>query len=310
MFKGLTFMETKNSSFIENTIRLLSNLDNAESRQLFHEENQLPSIDRLREVVELLRSIIFPGYFGEPVSAHSSLPYLLGVKVEKLYGILVEQIRSVQHFDAVVNRNGISAESAEDTAHRFIETMPELRRVLCTDVHAIYNGDPAARSHGEIVFCYPSIRAMINHRAAHSLLKLGVPLIPRIISEMSHSETGIDIHPGASIGEYFCIDHGTGVVIGETCIIGNNVRIYQGVTLGAKKFELDKDGNPAKNIPRHPIIEDNVVIYSNANILGRITIGKNSVIGGSVWITRSVPSNSRMLQQKAVESSFTDGLGI
>ncbi|NTV61897.1 MAG: serine acetyltransferase [Chlorobiaceae bacterium] len=303
-------METKSAGFIEDTIRHLSRFDNAECRQLFHEENQLPSIERLREAVELLRSIIFPGYFGEPAAPHSSLHHFLGVQVEKLYGILVQQIRNVRHFDSIVNLNGLPAESAEDTARRFIETLPELRRILCTDVNAIYNGDPAARSHGEIVFCYPSIRAMTNHRAAHTLLKLGVPLIPRIISEMSHSETGIDIHPGASIGEYFCIDHGTGVVIGETCIIGNNVRIYQGVTLGAKKFELDKDGNPAKNIPRHPIIKDNVVIYSNANILGRITIGKNSVIGGSVWITRDVPSYSRMLQQKAVESSFTDGLGI
>ncbi|TLU85762.1 MAG: serine acetyltransferase [Chlorobium sp.] len=303
-------MEIKSDSIIEDTIRLLTSLDNAESQLLFHEENQLPSIKRLREAVDILRSIIFPGYFGEPVSAHSSLPYFLGVRVEKLYGILVEQIQSVLHLKSAESGNGKAHESAEETTRRFIATLPNLRRILLTDVEAIFNGDPAAKSHGEIVFCYPSIRAMINHRAAHSLLKLGVPLIPRIISEMSHSETGIDIHPGASIGEYFCIDHGTGVVIGETCIIGNNVRIYQGVTLGAKKFELDKDGNPAKNIPRHPIIEDNVVIYSNANILGRITIGKNSVIGGSVWITRSVPSNSRMLQQKAIESSFTDGLGI
>ncbi|NTW55918.1 MAG: serine acetyltransferase [Chlorobiaceae bacterium] len=303
-------METRSTSFIEETIRSLSLLDKEESRFLFQEEIQLPSIDRLKDAVELLRSIIFPGYFGEPAAARSSLPYFLGVRIEKLYGILVEQIRSVRHFNSIVNRIGPPDESAEETARRFIETLPELRRILCTDVEAIYNGDPAAKSHGEIVFCYPSIRAMINHRSAHTLISLDVPLIPRIISEMSHSETGIDIHPGASIGEYFCIDHGTGVVIGETCIIGNNVRIYQGVTLGAKKFELDKDGNPAKNIPRHPIIEDNVVIYSNANILGRITIGKNSVIGGSVWITRDVPSHSRILQQKAVESSFTDGLGI
>jgi serine O-acetyltransferase len=303
-------METRSVSFIEDTIRLLSGLDQDECRYLYDEKNQLPSIDRLREAVQLLRSIIFPGYFGDPVSGSSTLPHFLGVRLEKLYTLLVEQTRNVQHFEPVAQRIGHPVQDAGETVRRFIETLPGLRRTLCTDVKAIYNGDPAAKSHGEIVFCYPSIRAMINHRAAHTLLQLGVPLIPRIISEMAHSETGIDIHPGASIGDYFCIDHGTGVVIGETCIIGNHVRIYQGVTLGAKKFELDKDGKLSKNLPRHPIIEDNVVIYSNANILGRITIGKNSVIGGSVWITRSVPAHSRILQRKAVESSFTNGLGI
>jgi serine O-acetyltransferase len=151
---------------------------------------------------------------------------------------------------------------------------------------------------------------MINHRLAHHLLILGVPLLPRIISEMAHSETGIDIHPGAIIGEYFCIDHGTGVVIGETCIIGNNVRLYQGVTLGAKKFSLDDSGNPLKDEPRHPIIEDNVVIYSNANILGRITVGKNSVIGGNVWIVNDVPANSKITQAKVVQEHFFFDSGI
>ena len=303
-------MEIKSSSVIEEAIRLLSGPADTECSNVEHHEHLLPSIEKLKESVELLRSILFPGYFGGPILRPESLPHFLGVRIEKLFGLLSEQILSVQHFDAGGRCSVNAEEGAAETARRFIGTLPELKRVLCTDVNAIYNGDPAAKNHGEIVFCYPSIRAMINHRAAHTLLKLGVPLIPRIIAEMAHSETGIDIHPGASIGEYFCIDHGTGVVIGETCVIGNNVRLYQGVTLGAKKFALDEDGNPAKNVPRHPIIEDNVVIYSNANILGRITIGQNSVIGGNVWQTKSVPPDSRVLQQKAVESSFTDGLGI
>ncbi len=296
---------------IEEAIRLLSipanNTDNGNSG---HHEYLLPSIEKLKEIVELLRSIIFPGYFGGPVLRRQSLHHFLGVRIEKLYGLLAEQILSVQHFDEENSNSADDAEKAAEIAHQFIGFLPEIRKKLWTDVKAIYDGDPAAKNYGEIIFCYPSIRAMLNYRAAHTLLSFGVPLIPRIIAEMAHSETGIDIHPGAHIGDYFCIDHGTGVVIGETCIIGNHVRLYQGVTLGAKKFALDKDGNPVKNVPRHPIVEDNVVIYSNANILGRITIGKNSVIGGNVWLTISVPPNSKVLQQKAVESSFTDGLGI
>ena len=303
-------MEPNSSSVIEEAILILSGSGDSECDYLPDHKNLLPSIEKLKEIVELIRSIVFPGYFGGPVLGHQSLHHLLGVRIERLYGLLAEQILSVHQFDTVNNGFLNEAEYAAKTTSQFIGILPEIRNKLCTDVHAIYDGDPAAKNHGEIIFCYPSIRAMINYRTAHTLLSLGVPLIPRIIAEMAHSETGIDIHPGAHIGDHFCIDHGTGVVIGETCIIGNHVRLYQGVTLGAKKFALDKDGNPAKDVPRHPIIEDNVVIYSNANILGRITIGKNSVIGGNVWQTKSVPPNSRVLQQKAVESSFTDGLGI
>jgi serine O-acetyltransferase len=295
---------------IEHAVALLSQGCDARCEYVPHPEQKLPSIDRLREFVDLVRSVIFPGYFGAPIASPESLPHFIGVRVEKIGELLASQILLVRQSDPGGEPTGNPEDEAASAASRFIERLPEIRRVLCTDVRAIYNGDPAAKSHGEIIFCYPSIRAMINHRTAHTLLELGIPLIPRIISEMSHSETGIDIHPGAQIGEHFCIDHGTGVVIGETCVIGDHVRIYQGVTLGAKRFELDKDGNPAKNVPRHPIIEDNVVIYSNANILGRITIGRNSVIGGSVWVTRSVPPNSRIQQQKAVESTFIDGLGI
>ncbi len=303
-------MDSNNNGIIDEAIQLLSAPNDTERDDPEHREHPLPSIDKVKEIVELLRSIIFPGYFGGPVLRKQSRHHFLGVRIEKLYGLLEEQLLSVQHFDTEHNSSGNAEEKAAGNARQFIGTLPEIRRKLWTDVKAIYDGDPAAKNYGEIIFCYPSIRAMINYRAAHALLSLGVPLIPRIIAEMAHSETGIDIHPGAHIGDFFCIDHGTGVVIGETCIIGDHVRLYQGVTLGAKKFALDDEGNPVKNVPRHPIIEDNVVIYSNANILGRITIGRNSVIGGNVWQTRSVPPDSRVLQQKAVETTFTDGLGI
>ncbi len=188
---------------------------------------------------------------------------------------------------------------AADLAAKLIGLLPQLRRTLATDVEAAYNGDPAAQSFGEVICCYPAIKAITNYRIAHELLKLGVPLIPRIITEMAHSETGIDIHPGAQIGSYFTIDHGTGVVIGATSIIGNNVKLYQGVTLGAKSFPLDKDGNPIKGIPRHPILEDDVIVYSNATILGRITVGKGATVGGNIWVTEDVPTGARLVQTKA-----------
>ena len=182
--------------------------------------------------------------------------------------------------------------------------------MLHKDVEAAYLGDPASKNLGEIIYCYPGINALTNYRIAHELLILGVPLIPRIITEMAHSATGIDIHPGAEIGEYFGIDHGTGIVIGETCIIGNNVKIYQGVTLGAKSFPLDENGNPIKGIARHPIVEDGVIIYSGATVLGRVRIGKNSMIGGNVWLTHNVGANSKIMQRRAKENVFSDGAGI
>ncbi|MEG1544061.1 MAG: serine acetyltransferase, partial [Tannerellaceae bacterium] len=182
----------------------------------------------------------------------------------------------------------------------FINRLPRIKYMLSTDVKAILDGDPAAKSVSEIIFCYPAIQAILHQRVAHELLLLGVPVIPRIITEMAHTETGIDIHPGAKIGEYFSIDHGTGVVVGQTSVIGNHVRLYQGVTLGARNFTLDDEGLPL-DIPRHPILEDNVTVYSNASILGRITIGHNSVVGGNIWLTHSVPPKSRILQTRAVE---------
>jgi serine O-acetyltransferase len=185
----------------------------------------------------------------------------------------------------------------KDKAREMTAFLPELKELLAMDVEAAYNGDPAAESYEEIICCYPVIKAMINYRVAHKMLLLGVRLIPRIMTEMAHSETGIDIHPAATIGHHFTIDHGTGVVIGATCIIGNNVKLYQGVTLGAKSFPLDENGNPIKGIPRHPIIEDNVIIYSNSTVLGRITIGQGTVIGGNLWVTEGTRPGEKLMQK-------------
>ena len=186
----------------------------------------------------------------------------------------------------------------DEQATTFIYRLDDISRSLQTDVEAAYNGDPAAKSRDEIICCYPVIKALVNYRVAHELLTMGVELIPRILTEMAHSETGIDIHPGAQIGDYFTIDHGTGVVIGETCIIGRNVKLYQGVTLGAKSFPLDEHGNPIKGIPRHPILEDDVIVYSNSTILGRITVGMGAIIGGNVWITQDVAPGARIVQYR------------
>ncbi|MCD7976290.1 MAG: serine acetyltransferase [Tannerellaceae bacterium] len=279
-----------------------------EFKYIPQEEKTLPNIDQLKEIVYLIRSILFPGYFGVTGRSHNSQQYYVGVNIEKLYSLLDEQIYNGLHFFHADGKGEEAANSSE-LALIFIDRLPEIKRLLCTDIKAVFDGDPAARSYGEVIFCYPAIQAMINYRIAHELLKLNVPVIPRIITELAHSATGIDIHPGATIGEYFSIDHGTGVVIGETCVIGNHVRLYQGVTLGAKSFKLDDEGLPM-NIPRHPILEDHVIVYSNSTILGRITIGHHSVIGGNIWQTSGVPPYSRILQRKAVSSSFVDGAGI
>jgi len=257
----------------------------------------LPNMVKLEEIIFLVKEIVFPGFFDEAGSNLTTLKYYLGVQMEKLNYLLVEQIRNGLHFFSSPTKDEPN-ENAEALALAFLEKVPEIKRLLYTDVQAMYHNDPAAKSPGEVIVCYPSIQAMIHYRVAHELLLLGISVLPRIITELAHSMTGIDIHPGAQIGEYFSIDHGTGVVIGETTIIGNHVNLYKGVTLGAKNFVLDESGNPI-NIPRHPIIQDNVVIYSNATVLGRIIIGHDSIIGGNVWLTNSVPPHSRIIQQKA-----------
>ena len=281
-------------------------LSESESYQgLFHQHKDgepLPSARVLCDIIELARSILFPGYYGNSTVNSRTLKYHIGVNTEKLFDLLSEQILAGLCFEGGDDCHGCTTKQREDAsrmAAKFISRLPYLRKKLATDVEAAYNGDPAAHSFGEVIFCYPAIKAISNYRIAHELLLLGVPLIPRIITEMAHSETGIDIHPAAEIGDHFAIHHGTGVVIGATSIIGNNVKLYQGVTLGAKSFPLDEEGKPIKGIPRHPILEDNVIVYSNATILGRITVGRDATVGGNIWVTEDVPPRSRIVQTKA-----------
>ena len=253
---------------------------------LFHEHQDgdpLPSGKVLHEIIELCRAILFPGFYGKSTVNHHTITYHIGVNIERMYNLLTEQIHAGLCFDAKETGDcacDTKREKAIDLAGQFISRLPALREVLATDVEAAYNGDPAAESYGEIISCYPIIKALSNYRIAHELLLLGVPLIPRIITEMAHSETGIDIHPAARIGHHFTIDHGTGV------------------TLGAKSFPLDDDGHPIKGIPRHPILEDDVIVYSNATILGRITVGRGATVGGNIWVTEDVPAGARLVQKK------------
>ena len=296
------------SDYTHTLTQAVSELSDKHSYEgLFHQYKDgdpLPSGKSLRRIVELSREILFPGYFGNSTVHRRTINYHIGVNVEELFGLLTEQIQAGLCFglentpsDNVIKKIP-DRDTAASIAARFISKLPEIRRILATDVEAAYYGDPAATCFGEIICCYPIIRAITNYRIAHELYMLNVPLIPRIITEMAHSETGIDIHTGAQIGHHFTIDHGTGVVIGATCIIGNNVKLYQGVTLGAKSFPLDENGNPIKGIARHPILEDDVIVYSNATILGRITIGKGATIGGNIWVTESVPAGSRIVQRR------------
>jgi len=253
-------------------------------------EVAMPSVDSLREVMTLLRAVFFLGYFQDADLTPETMPYYIGSYIDKVARTLSAQLSS-----------GFCSEChsrSKDAVVHFIAALPRIRELLAQDVQAAFEGDPASKSYNEIIYCYPSIRALTSYRVAHQLYLLGVPLLPRIITEMAHSETGIDIHPGATIKGRFFIDHGTGTVIGETCEIGENVRIYQGVTLGAKSFPLDENGNPIKGIPRHPIVEDNVTIYSGTTILGRVTIGKGAVIGGNVWITQDVPPGTLVTQRQ------------
>ena len=309
----------KNEEQMKATVRALANGESlARMCHLLLSKEPLPQQNIIAEIITLSRSLLFPGFFSDCDVNSFNLEFMIGMQCERLKAALENQIlagfmlvgATTGHTsDASSCSRASSAASdasvealrlkAETMAADFIANLPELRTVLHTDVEAMYLGDPAAVSYEEVIYCYPAIKAIINYRIAHQLYVQGVPVIPRMISEMAHSETGIDIHPGATIGKYFAIDHGTGVVIGATAIIGENVKIYQGVTLGAKSFTLDENNNPVKGIPRHPIIGDNVVIYSNATILGRITIGSNAVIGGNIWVTTDVADGEKLIQAKA-----------
>ncbi|MBN2536352.1 MAG: serine acetyltransferase [Spirochaetales bacterium] len=251
----------------------------------------LPTTESIADIIYDLFRIIFPGFAGNEIVTTSSVHFYVGSIIEGLYGKCIRQItRALQYQCTLDNCENCECKwRATKITIKVLEGVPEIRRLIKLDVHAAYDGDPAAKSYDEIILSYPFIKAITVHRIAHMLYREKVPLIPRMMSEWSHKETGIDIHPGATIGESFFIDHGTGVVIGETTEIGNNVKIYQGVTLGAHSFPKDGKGKLMRGEKRHPTLKNNVTVYSNATILGgRTIIGEYAVIGGNTWITASV----------------------
>ncbi len=277
-------------------VALLSKQEGKEESMMPAGSAPLPDVEEVKRMVSLVKSIIFTDYFYKRQPEQQIRSYYIGVNLEELYRMLCRQIARGLQFCEECCPDEVE-EKASNMALQFIDALPEVKRLLYTDVEAMFNNDPAATNYGEVIYCYPVVNTMTHYRIAHVLHKMHIPVIPRIITEQAHAKTGIDIHPGATIGEYFAIDHGTGVVIGETCIIGNHVTLYQGVTLGAKNFKYDEEGN-ILNVPRHPIIEDHVTIYSNASILGRITIGHDSIIGGNIWVTNDIPPYSRIQQSK------------
>lgn len=264
-----------------------------EQRKRLGRPPKLPSMRALADVVQGFSSALFPNRLGPQGLTDDGIDYYVGHTLDVALRELATQIqRELRYTGEALD---VEARTSE-IVRAFTSALPSIRELLDTDVIAAYEGDPAARSVDEVLVCYPGIAAITHHRIAHELSRLGAPITARIISEIAHSATGIDIHPGAQIGESFFIDHGTGVVIGETAIIGRNVRLYQAVTLGAKRFDQEADGSLVKGNARHPIVEDNVVVYAGATILGRITIGKGSTIGGNVWLTRSVAPGSTVTQ--------------
>ena len=262
----------------------------------------MPSTARLKEILRLCREIIFPGFFATKPVHQSSLGYYQGVCIEEMAHKLKTEIFAglcvARHSEPGFAQENIHAETESMTAE-FIRWLPELRRLLIGDVKAIFAGDPAAHNSAEVIFAYPAVKAVSGYRIAHKLHELGAQLIPRVITEMAHSETGIDINPEAQIGERFAIDHGTGIVIGATTIIGDDVKVYQGVTLGAVSHP-DADAEEVRNMPRHPIIGDRVVLYAQATLLGRITIGHDAIIGGNVWLTHDVAPHEHIEQRGCI----------
>jgi len=273
---------------------------------------ELPSREALSAIALALRGALFPMRLGPPDLRQESEDYYVGHTLDAVLSALLTQVRLELRYharhdsDALANTDARSLEVVRD----FGAALPGIRALLDSDVLAAFHGDPAARSVDEVLLCYPGVYAMVHHRIAHELYMLGVPLLARLVAELAHGETSIDIHPGATIGPGFFIDHGTGVVIGETALIGRNVRLYQAVTLGAKRFATDDDGHLQKGGARHPIVEDEVVIYAGATILGRVTIGYGSTIGGNVWLTRSVPPGSRIAQASTRDDTVVEGTTV
>jgi serine O-acetyltransferase len=259
---------------------------------------ELPSRDAMVQIVQGLSAALFPTHYGRPDLTDESIDFYVGNTLNSTLVILAEQIRRGLLFatDPDAAADAGLAEQASRVTREFAAQLPDIRALLVSDLQSAFQGDPAATSVSEILLCYPGMTAIVHYRLAHALYRLGAPLLARLIADIAHSRTGIDIHPGAEIGPAFFIDHGTGVVIGETTVIGQGVRLYQAVTLGAKRFPTDEDGQLIKGHARHPIVEDDVVIYAGATVLGRITIGKGSTIGGNVWLTHSVPPGSNVSQ--------------
>ena len=299
---------------------IISELRNVRVRSLEQRHRKthppkLPSRNSLQSIIEGLATVLYPNRLGDGDLADEGIDYYVGHILDETLRHLRLQVQRELRFtiEQTGNLNPdrlLLANQSLELTRAFAKTLPKVRTLLDSDLQAAFEGDPAARSADEVLVCYPGIAAIINHRLAHELYLLDLPLIARMIAEIAHSETGIDIHPGAQIGPSFFIDHGTGVVIGQTAIIGERVRLYQAVTLGAKRFPTDENGVLIKGNARHPIVEDDVVIYAGATILGRITIGKGSAIGGNVWLTKSVPPNSNITQAQARQELFIHGAGI
>ena len=272
---------------------------------------EFPSRDALAAIIESLKGVLFPMRLGPPDLRQESEDFHVAHALDGALHALLKQVRREQKYKALLSHvDGAGADEAALAAVRtFAAALPGIRTLLDSDVLAAYQGDPAARSVDEVLLCYPGVLAMIHYRLAHQLYLLDLPLLARIVAELAHAATGIDIHPGATIGAGFFIDHGTGVVIGETAIIGERVRVYQAVTLGAKRFPVEADGKLQKGLPRHPVVEDDVVIYAGATILGRITLGKGAVIGGNVWLTQDVPAGGRIAQAESRTGASANGMG-
>ncbi len=275
----------ENVELITSTVRKIDDVTKSSSLKVRDGKVKISNRKEVIKVIKDLQSFLFPDYYTHSEGSENVLSQT--ELLLNIYNRLTKEIKGACEFN-----KSVLEKSAEEICEDFIKELPNVKTLLLKDVDALYMGDPAAKCREEVLVCYPGFYAISIYRIAHELYKLKVPLIPRIMTEFAHEKTGIDIHAGATIGEYFFIDHGTGIVIGETTTIGKNVKIYQGVTLGAKSFKVDNDGNPVKDIKRHPDIGDNVVIYANATILGGDTkIGNNCVIGGNVWLTKSVEDN-------------------
>ena len=302
LLKGLMMQRSKlTNRKIENLVEELARTYEGDTGINFIDVSNLPVRDKILEILDLLFELLFPGYTGKRAVTKSNVNYIVIDILYHVYAGLSEQTERAYKYRCRMEKcdTGDCRAMAEDAAEHLLTQLPKIRELLKGDVGAAFDGDPAAKSYEEVVISYPCIIAIATYRIAHELYLKDVPLIPRIMTECAHAKTGIDIHPGAKIGKNFFIDHGTGVVIGETTVIGDNVKIYQGATLGALSFPKDERGKIIKGGKRHPTIEDNVTIYAEATILGDVVIGKNAVIGGNVWIKESVPAGVTVTTSKA-----------